>query len=312
MATLGAASVGEGDAALPGLRPPSREIVVPDLDSMVRWHDHAYPHPLARWHTHPEVEIHLIRSGTGLAFVGDHVGAFAPGHLTLIGSHLPHNWISDLAPGESIPGRDVVLQVHPDSLRELARLAPDALEAVRLVDSAARGLEYFGGTAAAGARALERIGASTGVERLHHLFGLFAVLSRCPPHERRELSGVGAAAATDPAVQARVNTALDFITEHLTEEIRLPEVAALVDMSPSAFSRFFTRAAGRGFAEMVRRLRIIRACHLLATTSAPVSEICYEVGFGNLSNFNRQFRSETGTTPRRYRATATAGQRSFA
>ena len=71
MATLGAASAGTGDAALPGLQPPSREIVVPDLDSMVRWHDHAYPHPLARWHTHPEVEIHLIRSGTGLAFVGD-------------------------------------------------------------------------------------------------------------------------------------------------------------------------------------------------------------------------------------------------
>nr|WP_231979844.1 AraC family ligand binding domain-containing protein [Tessaracoccus coleopterorum] len=71
---------------------------------MVRWHEHAYPHPLARWHTHPEVEIHLIRAGTGLAFVGDHVGRFEAGHLALVGSHLPHNWISDLSPGSRYPG----------------------------------------------------------------------------------------------------------------------------------------------------------------------------------------------------------------
>ena len=57
-------------------------------------------------------------------------------------------------------------------------------------------------------------------------------MSRGPPHERRELSGVGAAAATDPAVQARVNTALDFITEHLTEEIRLPLVVTRDEVKP--------------------------------------------------------------------------------
>nr|WP_269451740.1 AraC family transcriptional regulator [Tessaracoccus coleopterorum] len=68
------------------------------------------------------------------------------------------------------------------------------------------------------------------------------------------------------------------------------------------------RGRRAGFVQMVRRLRIIRACHLLASTSMPISEICYLVGFGNLSNFNRQFRAETGTTPRRYRATARSGQ----
>ncbi|HOQ53789.1 MAG TPA: hypothetical protein PLF56_09270 [Micropruina sp.] len=90
-------------------RSPASEIVVPDLESSVRWHQHDFPHPLARWHTHPEVEVHLIRRSTGLAFVGDYIGPFGPGHFVLVGSQLPHNWLSDLEPDEMVAGRDVVI-----------------------------------------------------------------------------------------------------------------------------------------------------------------------------------------------------------
>lgn len=299
-----------GGGALPGERPPTREVVVPDLDSMVRWHEHSYPHPLARWHTHPEVEIHLIRSGTGLTFVGDHVGRFTAGHLVLVGSHVPHNWISDIHPGEIVEGRDVVLQVHPDRLRQLAQIAPEALEAVRLLESASRGVEYRGQTASAAATELEGIGTSTGVERLSHVFAVLTLLARAPRQERRVLASRAALPGTDPRVQRRVDAALLYITEHLDTDIRLTDVAELVEMTPSAFSRFFTRAAGRGFADMVRRLRVIQACRLLADTTLPVAQICYTVGYGNLSNFNRQFRTETGTTPREYRRTAVASKTS--
>lgn len=279
---------------------------MPDVDSTIRWHTHSYPHPLARWHTHPEAEIHLIRSGTGLAFVGDHVGRFAPGHLVLVGAHLPHNWISDLGPGEVIEDRDVVLQVHPDRMRALARVAPEASEAVRLLDDAARGIEYSGPTAVAAAQALETVGRSTGLARLRALLDLLDHLIHAPEADRRVLSGRPGSAG-DAAAQDRIDLVLDHLTEHLTEQLRLPEVAALVGMTPPAFSRFFRRAAGRGFAETVRRLRVIRACALLAETTMPVAEVCFAAGFGNLSNFNRQFRAETGTTPREYRRTARAG-----
>jgi len=91
---------------------------------------------------------------------------------------------------------------------------------------------------------------------------------------------------------------------NLTADVRMTRAAQLVDMSPSTFSRFVQRAAGRGFAAMVRRMRIVHACRLLTETTMPVVEICYAVGYTNLSNFNRQFRAETGTTPRDYRRTA--------
>lgn len=242
---------------------------MPDIDSMVRWHEHSYPHPLARWHTHPEAEIHLIRTGTGLAFVGDYVGRFNAGHLVLVGAHLPHNWISDIPSDQVIEGRDVVLQVHPDRIRRLTQVAPEAAEVVGLFESASRGIEYTGTTAVNAATELEAVGSTTGVARLLHLFSL--------------------------------------LSDHLHMQIRLAEVAEVAGMTPTAFSRFFYHAAGRGFSDMVRRLRIIRACALLTNGALGVSDICYAVGYRNLSNFNRQFRAETGTTPREYRRTARVG-----
>lgn len=294
----------DADSPLPSGRPPAREVVFPDADSMVRWHEHAYPHPSARWHTHPEAELHLIRSSSGLAFVGDYVGRFSPGNLVLVGPQLPHNWISELEEGEVIPGRDVVLHVHPDRLRALAQIAPEAAVAVRLLVTAARGIEYTGDTALRGAELLVDVGESVGLNRLTRLFQLFAVLADSPSQEQRMLASSGPQATADPSVQHRVDTALAYLTEHLDDQVRLPEVAALVGMTPSAFSRFFSRTVGRGFGQMVRRLRVIRACSLLAETSMPIAQVCYAVGYGNLSNFNRQFRTETGTTPRVYRRTA--------
>ena len=100
---------------------------------------------------HPEVEIHLIRASRGLALIGDYVGAFEPGHLALVGSGLPHNWISDLAAGETVRGRDVVLQLDPQLVTELARQAPEFRQVQQLFRAADRGIEFTGATARAAA-----------------------------------------------------------------------------------------------------------------------------------------------------------------
>jgi len=69
----------------------------------------------------------------------------------------------------------------------------------------------------------------------------------------------------------------------------------------TTFSRFFQKNSGRSFTDYLAELRIGRACRLLAETQQPVSGICYEVGYFNLSNFNRNFLKRRGMTPSRYR-----------
>jgi AraC-like DNA-binding protein len=288
--------------------PPVREVIVPDVDSMVRWFEHDYPHPLARWHWHPEIEIHLIREGRGLALVGDHLSGFSAGHLVMVGSGLPHDWISDIGPGLVISGRDVVLQIHPDRMAQVAGVAPEAAEAVRFFHAARRGIEFTGQTAVDASRELEAMGGASGIGLLSHLFALLTLLARAPDADRAVLASRAATGGPDLGGDPRVDTVLQYLTDTLTDDIRMSDAAALVGMSPSAFSRFFTAMAGRGFSATVRRLRINRACRLLLETPKPVTDICYEVGYANLSNFNRQFRAETGTTPRAYRRTAGSGK----
>ena len=107
-------------------RPAELEVILPEPDHCFRWFEHDYPYDLARWNHHPEFEIHLIRQGSGKLVAGDYIGAFGAGHVALIGPDLPHDWIGELAPGEYLSGRDVVLQFDGAWLTRRARSKPSS------------------------------------------------------------------------------------------------------------------------------------------------------------------------------------------
>ena len=75
-------------------------------------------------------------------------------------------------------------------------------------------------------------------------------------------------------------------------------------MSQSTFSRSFSRATGSNFTEFMSRFRISKACELLLQTDRPIADIAFEVGFNNLSNFNRRFLEVKKTTPSQLRLNA--------
>jgi len=67
-------------------------------------------------------------------------------------------------------------------------------------------------------------------------------------------------------------------------------------------SRAFRQHTGMSMVQYVKRLRINLACQILMSDEkASITSICYEVGYNNLSNFNRQFLAEKGMTPSRFR-----------
>lgn len=95
--------------------------------------------------------------------------------------------------------------------------------------------------------------------------------------------------------------AVDYIEEHLADELSRETVARAAGLSPSHFSHLMRARTGWSFTELVTRLRIDRACHLLAHTDQPLAQIAQECGFGDQSYFTRVFRKRTGRTPGDYR-----------
>ena len=100
----------------------------------------------------------------------------------------------------------------------------------------------------------------------------------------------------------RVQKVKQFINDHYTEPLRLDELARLVGMTPTSFSRFFKLRTGKSLSDYVLDIRLGFAARSLVDTTRNVSEICFECGFNNLSNFNRIFKSRRGVTPKEFRA----------
>lgn len=288
-------------AALFEQRPAELEVILPEPDQCFRWYEHDYPYPLARWNHHPEFEIHLIRRGSGKLVAGDYIGGFDAGHVALIGPDLPHDWIGDLAPGEHLPGRDVVLQFDGAALLALRKTLPELGELQRLFEHARRGIEFTGATAVQAARLMEDIGTAQGLERLILFLQLINTLVKAPSQEAHLLASSCYAPTLDARSAERINKAFDYLLSELTNDIRLSVIAQRLEMTDPGFSRFFKRNTGHGFIDLMRKLRIQRACRLLLQSDMSVSDICFEVGYANLSNFNRHFRVETGQTPSDYR-----------
>lgn len=95
--------------------------------------------------------------------------------------------------------------------------------------------------------------------------------------------------------------ALDFIQGHLADDLRRATVARAAGLSPSHFSHLMRAKTGWTFTELLTRLRVDHACHLLAHTDLGLVQIALECGFGDQSYFSRVFRRRVGQTPGDYR-----------
>lgn len=118
----------------------------------------------------------------------------------------------------------------------------------------------------------------------------------------RLLSTVQIDLKSNESLQRKINTVVDYVTQHYDQDISLADVSSLIGMSDSHFSRFFKKATGNRFIEFVNRVRISRACNLLTETDEQIANICYQVGFNNVANFNRRFHELKGVTPREFRS----------
>jgi AraC-like DNA-binding protein len=268
----------------------------------VRCLEHGVPNPLVRWHYHDEYELHLIVRTRGKVFVGDYIGHFEPGHLVLTGPRLPHNWISTDVPAEGVAVRDRVVQFSDAPLRDAAVLIPEISEVLPLLERARHGVEFFGMSALVSER-LDRIKRSHGLRRLAEFLDLMGELARCT--DVRALSTVQLQSHDDDVSLARISGIVDWVIEHSAEQFSMAEVCARVNMSESQFSRYFRRATGNTFTDFVNRLRINRACQLLMETDRYITNVCYDVGFNNVANFNRRFLQVKGMTPKEFRTQST-------
>jgi AraC-like DNA-binding protein len=278
-----------------------REVIPPHPQASVRTLVHDFPSEICGWGSHPEYEIHLITKTRGSFIAGDHIGTFSPGHVSLMGPNLPHDWVSDLDEGEVATNRDAVIHFSDEWIRGAMVHLPELVALDEVLQRSTRGLVFSGPTAWRAADAILSCVQTQGMEQLAHLFKLLSLFANAPADDYDVVASEWLGSPPGRASREAGEAGLNYIFENLTGDIRLSTAAELAYMSEPSFSKYFKSATGMTFSNMVKKLRIAYARRLLDTTDTAVAQVAALSGYNNMANFNRQFLAEVGMTPSAYR-----------
>ncbi len=262
----------------------------------IKWDD--FPHFTFPWHFHSEFEIVYVIESFGKRFIADHIGQFKAGDLVLLGSNLPHFWKNDELFYKNDPRygvKAVVIHFPKDFFKDQISNYPEFYRIKELLQRASRGISFNLSVSKVVGPQLKKLLKLDGLERtlkfinilndlaLSDQYTLLASNSYMP----NEVDWSG----------NRLDRVLYLVNAGYKKPIRLEEIADDIGMNANAFSRYFKDKTGKSFSQFIIELRVGYACKLLTEGKLNVTQVCYESGFNNLSNFNRQFRRITNYSP---------------
>lgn len=259
------------------------------------------PYYQTPWHFHPEYELVLVTKSRGKKIIGDHISNFEEGDLCLLGPNLPHTYHNSpeyFEPESRLQAESLVIHFSTESLGAGFFHIPEMNSVRELLDKSFLGLQITGLTQKNVASKFRKLIDTTGLQRIILLLEILDEIAKSNDTHALASAGMTGENAKD---SERLNSVFDFVMHNFKEKISLDNVASLVNMSESAFCRYFYKRTQKTFFEFLNETRIGYSCRLLLSGDKTVSEIAYESGFNNISHFNRQFLLIKGVTPTAYK-----------
>ncbi len=266
-------------------------------------------HIVERWkteftfplHHHKEYELNFIERGAGLRrIVGDSIEDVGEYELVLITGHqLEHVWEQGKCNSAII--REITIQFEPDMIPTTLLDKNQFIAIRKMFKQAEQGLAFPMDAIIKVYSLLDSLATEKNSFRQFLKFlELLHELAVYP--DARTLASSSFARSEKNTESRRISKVKEFIAENYTGEITLDRISHLAGMSPVSFSRFFRQRTGKSFSDYLIDYRLGIASRMLVDTSKSISEICFDSGFNNLSNFNRLFRKKKDTTPKEFRA----------
>lgn len=270
----------------------------------VRFQEDRGSHFYDKLHQHPQLQLTVILEGKGQFLSGDYVGRFQAGDVFFLGENAPHVFRSD--PEFFDP--DTPLSSAGNTIFFDFAAFGKATDEVDELQSLKKFREYSGlccqvtgKTAQKAKKVMEEFSRSEGLERLHLAVLILSIVDQAKD-ELVQLNAPVLLGGLSEKDGSRMNRVMQFLLENRFQKITLEQAASTANLSKEAFCRFFKLRTRRTFTQYLIQLRINEAQKLLQETDLGISEIAFQVGFENLSYFNRSFKNLTGQSPRQFRA----------
>jgi len=259
-----------------------------------------YPYFLKIWHYHPDLELVAILKSTGTCFVGDGIEKFEKGDVVLIGENLPHMWLNDDAyfkEDSTLLATAAAVHFKQDFLGKQFFETPEMIHLLELFTRARYGVKFLD----IDNKLIEEMKAMMLLEGFEKTMSFLRLLHKLAKQKNYKLlSSQGFLNSFHKTQNKALDKIYEYIFKNFSQPISLNQVADIANMNPSAFSRFFKRVNRKPFSRYLNEIRIGYACKLLMEEKQNIASICYESGFNNVSNFNRQFKLILNMSPSEY------------
>jgi AraC-like DNA-binding protein len=259
------------------------------------------PHVNNRWHYHMEVELIHFEKGEGTQFIGDSIQRFKDGDVVLVGSNLPHYWRFDdvyFEEGSTAKADVRVAHFAENFWGEAFLHLPEIINIRTMLERGRRGLMIPGATAKELAKLLEQLIDADGTQRLILLLKALSTIANCK--EVSTLSSIGFKPDLMENEKDRINDIYEYSIKNFKEKIQLEEIAAVANISPNSFCRYFKSRTRKTYSQFLIELRVGHACKLLIENNLSIKQLCFESGFNNFTSFHKYFKMITGKSPLAY------------
>lgn len=263
----------------------------------------------APYHFHPEYELTLITGGNGKRYTGNKMGNFSSGDLVLLGANLPHCWKTGAynkdKSGRKISNADnqagaIVIQFTSDFLGKDFFKKPELKTISKLLQFSEAGLQFTGKTSAKAEKKIKSLASKK--DNFDKMIGFLQILQQLAlSTEYRTLSPQNISGSANQEEQHRIHQVLFYIKENFRNKITLEQAAKMTNLSINAFCKYYKKITRQTFMETVIEYRLNYAAQQLVQTELPVASICFDSGFGDISHFNKTFKSKMQESPLQYR-----------
>lgn len=252
-------------------------------------------------HQHPEIQITLIISGTGTLFQGEYIGYFRPGDVFIIGANVPHVLKSDASHYQSDSHSSHAISVffEEHSLGSTFFQLPELGEVKQLLHQSIRGIRLLHSTKEIIGKQILAITEQKALTTIISLLQILETLTESK--DLQYLSKEFTPYIIDENEGIRLNDVFQFTIREHHRTIKLEEVAAMTNMTTSAFCRYFKQRTRKTYITFLNEVRIAQACKQLLNEDLTIAQVCFQCGFNNLSNFNRVFKTINEVSPKVYR-----------
>ncbi|MGI8633890.1 MAG: AraC family transcriptional regulator [Segetibacter sp.] len=254
------------------------------------------------WHSHSEYQLFFVEEGTGTRFIGDSIKLFKPGELVFTGPNLPHLWRSEeiyFERNSDPQSRGIVIYLNEHFLGEEILAKEEFSLLKKLFIKSMRGVEFFGEKKEKVVQLMHELVHLDGIESFIHLLQILTILATSK--EYHYISPVTYDNPLKKSETDRMNLVYEYVFKNFRNKVTLEEVASLLHMTPTSFSRYFSIINNKPFSRFLTEIRIKHACKMLLENNCSISAVCYEAGFNTVSNFNNQFKDVMSKTPLEYK-----------